>query len=84
LSASDKQAQREALAKPILEKLHQSLLKKTNDVMRKSALGEAVHYTLKCWSGMTQYLENGHILIDNSGAEVQKFLPWRVDPLTLQ
>lgn len=69
LPASDKQVQREALAKPILEKLHQSLLKKANDVMPKSALGEAVHYTLKCWSGLTQYLKNGHIPIDNNGAE---------------
>jgi len=69
LSASDKQAKREALAKPILEKLHQSLLKKANDVMPKSALGEAVHYTLKCWSGLTQYVKNGHIPIDNNGAE---------------
>lgn len=69
LSASDKQIQRDALAKPILEKLHQNLLKKANDVMPKSALGEAVHYTLKCWSGLTQYIKSGHIPIDNNGAE---------------
>ena len=69
LSASEKQVQREALAKPILEKLHQSLLKKANDVLPKSAFGGAVHYTLKCWRGLTQYLENGHIPIDNNGAE---------------
>lgn len=68
-NAQDKQRQRETLAKPILEKLHQSLLKKANDVLPKSALGEAVHYTLKCWSGLTQYLGNGHIPIDNNGAE---------------
>ena len=69
LNASDKQVQRVALAKPVLEKLHLSLLKKANDVMPKSALGEAVHYTLKCWRGLTRYLENGHIPIDNNGAE---------------
>jgi len=69
MSAADKQTQRNTLAKPILEKLHQSLLKKANEVLPKSALGEAVHYTLKCWSGLTQYLENGHIPIDNNGAE---------------
>ena len=69
LSASDKQAQRNTLAKPILEKLHKSLLKKANGVLPKSAFGEAVHYTLKCWSGLTQYLSNGHIPIDNNGAE---------------
>lgn len=69
LSASDKQIQRDALAKPILEKLHQNLLKKANEVVPKSVLGEAVHYTLKCWSGLTQYIKNGHIPIDNNGAE---------------
>ena len=68
-NAEDKQQQRDTLAKPILEKLHQSLLKKANDVLPKSALGEAVHYTLKCWRGLTQYLKNGHIPIDNNGAE---------------
>jgi transposase len=68
-SASDKQAQREKLAIPILNKLHQTLLKKANDVLPKSSFGEAVHYTLKCWSGLTQYLTNGHIPIDNNGAE---------------
>lgn len=60
---------REVLEKPILGKLHQNLLKKANDVVPKSALGEAVHYTLKCWGGLTQYIKNGHIPIDNNGAE---------------
>jgi transposase len=69
MSASDKHTQRDTLAKPILEKLHQSLLKKASEVLPKSAFGKAVHYTLKCWSGLTQYLENGHIPIDNNGAE---------------
>lgn len=145
LSAAQKQTERGRLATPVLEKLHQSLLKKANEVLPKSAFGEAVNYTLKCWSGLTQYLKNGHIPIDNNGAEngirpfvigrknwmfcdtvngahasarlysiietakanglepyqylrhlftelpkavcetdVQKLLPWRIDPLTLQ
>lgn len=69
LNVADKQAQRNTLAKPILEELHQSLLKKTNEVLPKSAFGEAVHYTLKCWDGLTHNLKNGHIPIDNNGAE---------------
>jgi transposase len=60
LSAAEKQAERGRLATPVLEKLHQSLLKKTSEVLPKSAFGEAVNYTLKCWSGLTQYLKNGH------------------------
>lgn len=69
LSAYDKQLQREQLATPIVDKLHQSLLKKANEVLPKSSFGEAVNYTLKCWKGLTQYLKNGHIPIDNNGAE---------------
>jgi len=67
--ASDKQTQRNTLAKPILEKLHQSLLKKASEVLPKNALGKVEHYTLKCWRGLTQYLKNGHLSIDNNGAE---------------
>ncbi len=69
LDAEQKQQQRTQLGAPILDKLHRSLLKKANEVLPKSALGEAVNYTLKCWSGLTQYLSNGHIPIDNNGAE---------------
>lgn len=69
LSAAEKQAERGRLATPVLEKLHQSLLKKASEVLPKSAFGEGVNYTLKCWSGLTQYLKNGHIPIDNNGAE---------------
>ena len=69
LDAEQKQQRRTQLATPILDKLHQSLLKKANEVLPKSALGEAVNYTLKCWGGLTQYLKNEHIPIDNNGAE---------------
>lgn len=67
--AGPKQQQRAQRATPILDKLHQSLLKKANEVLPKSAFGEAVNYTLKCWGGLTHYLKNGHIPIDNNGAE---------------
>ena len=69
LPATEKQAERGRLATPVLEKLHQSLLKKANEVLPKSAFGEAVNYTLKCWGGLTQYPQNGHVPIDNNGAE---------------
>lgn len=35
----------------------------------KGKFGEAISYTLKHWPELTQYLENGHIPIDNNGAE---------------
>jgi transposase len=69
LGAADKQQHRQEKAKPVLDKLHQSLLKKAGSVAPKSSFGEAVHYTLKHWSGLTRYLQNGHLPIDNNGAE---------------
>ena len=69
LNAEQKQQRRVQLATPVLDKLHQNLLKKANEALPKSALGEAVNYTLKCWHGLTQYLTNGNIPIDNNGAE---------------
>lgn len=49
-------------SKPILEK-------KIQTIPAKSKLGEAVVYSLKLWSGLTQYLNNGYLPIDNNGAE---------------
>lgn len=69
LGAKQKQHQRTQRAAPVLEKLHRSLLKKVSEVPTKSAFGDAVNYTLKCWGGLTRYLTNGYIPIDNNGAE---------------
>lgn len=69
LNAANKQQYRQHKAKPVLDKLHQSLQKKAGSVAPKSSFGEAVHYTLKHWNGLTRYLQNGHLPIDNNGAE---------------
>jgi transposase len=68
-TAKDKQRARQENAKPILEKLKAKLEKKIETVAPKGKFGEAIGYTLKHWPGLTQYLENGHIPIDNNGAE---------------
>jgi len=67
--ADDKQTERQAKAKPILEKLKTNLNNKLQTVTPKSKLGEAIAYTLKYWEGLITYLENGYIPIDNNGAE---------------
>lgn len=65
----DKQRERQTQATPLLEKLKQSLEKKQLTVTPKSLLGKAIHYTLERWEGLTQYITNGHLPIDNNGAE---------------
>lgn len=68
-SATEKQRAREERARPILDKLKQKLEKKIEQVAPKGKFGEAIGYTLKHWGGLTEYLNNGHLPIDNNGAE---------------
>ena len=68
-TAEEKQRVRQEKAKPILEKLKSKLENKIEKVAPKGKFGEAIVYTLKHWPGLTQYLENGYIPIDNNGAE---------------
>lgn len=67
--AEEKQAIRQEKSKPILDKLKANLEKKIENVAPKGKFGEAIAYTLKHWRGLTEYLNNGHIPIDNNGAE---------------
>ena len=69
LPAEERQAERQQQALPILEKLRANLEKKQPTVTPKSQLGKAIHYTLERWQGLTQYLTNGNLPIDNNGAE---------------
>ena len=68
-SAKEKQRAREEKARPILDKLKQKLDKNIEQVAPKGKFGEAIGYTLKHWGGLTEYLNNGHLPIDNNGAE---------------
>jgi transposase len=66
---ADKAAIRAREALPVLEALQELLQDKASKVPPKTALGKAIHYTLGHWSGLTQYIRNGAIPIDNNGAE---------------
>lgn len=68
-SAAEKQRIRRQEARPVLTTLHDHLEKKSLQVLPKSKFGEAIGYTLKYWHSLTTYLANGHIPIDNNGAE---------------
>lgn len=68
-TAAEKQLARQQDARPVLDKLRSNLEKKSTQVTPKSKFGEAIGYTLKYWSSLTTYLENGQLPIDNNGAE---------------
>lgn len=68
-TTAERQAARQQEAQPVLDKLQANLEKKSAQVTPKSKFGEAIGYTLKYWSSLTTYLQNGHLPIDNNGAE---------------
>lgn len=53
----------------ILEKLQKYLLEMQTEVLPKSPEGRAVRYTLKNWTALTRYAEDGDLEIDNNATE---------------
>lgn len=60
---------REHGALPILAELKEYLQRIGGEVLPKSPAGQAVAYTLKNWTALTRYGEDGDLSIDNNAAE---------------
>ena len=69
LGAPARLAARQARAGPILEAMKPWLEAKLAAVSGKSKLAEAIRYTLSRWAGLTRYLDDGRIEIDNNVVE---------------
>ena len=57
---------REKESLPVLNKLEDWLKENINHVLPKSAIGEAIAYTLKLWPRLIRYAEQGRFQIDNN------------------
>lgn len=68
-SPAEKQVQRRAKAKPLLDQFKAWLDKSALHVPPKSAVGKAIAYNLGQWEKLERYLEDGHLRIDNNRAE---------------
>lgn len=68
-SPAQKQLKRDALVRPVMEKLKAWLDKSALQVNPQSLLGKAIHYTLKQWDKLQVYRRDGHLSIDNNRAE---------------
>ena len=64
-----RQLARDNESRPVLAELKLWLEKTQLQVPPKSALGKAINYTLKYWSELSRYIENGDWPIDNNVAE---------------
>jgi len=69
LGAPARLAARQARAGPILEAMKPWLAAKLAAVSGKSKLAEAIRYALSRWAGLTRYLDDGRIEIDNNVVE---------------
>ena len=66
-SALERMAERQKLAKPILDELHNWLT--SQKVIGTGKLGAAIKYTVGQWPKLVRYVEDGHLSIDNNRAE---------------
>ena len=69
LTAEDRRQVRQERSRPILEKLRNYLSEIQAEVLPKSPEGRAVRYTLKNWTALTRYCEDGDLRIDNNATE---------------
>ena len=69
VASEDRLCLRLVQSKPVLDKLRNYLLEIQADVLPKSPEGRAVRYTLKNWSALTRYCEDGVLEIDNNATE---------------
>ena len=67
--AAHRQAQRQLLARPIVDEMHEWLMAQLATTSRRSTSAEAIQYALNQWSALGRYLDDGELEIDNLIAE---------------
>lgn len=66
LNADQIKELRQQKAKPILLGFEQWLKSQIFEVLPASAIGKAISYSLKLWTSLTRYIEDGRLYIDNN------------------
>jgi transposase len=69
LSQEQRKELRQKEARPVLEELENWMNKQLTQVLPKSAIGEALAYSLKLWKRLIRYIDDGRWEIDNNGVE---------------
>jgi transposase len=68
-SAEERHAIRHDKSRPIIEALEPWLKAKLATISQKTKLAEAIRYALSRWPGLSRFLDDGHIEIDNNIVE---------------
>jgi hypothetical protein len=53
----------------VVREIQALLMELKGSILPQSSLGKAVAYTMHLWTGLTAFLENGAVPLDNNGAE---------------
>lgn len=61
--------ERRRRSRPILDHLHRHLESLLADTTPRSGIGLAVRYALRLWNGLTAYVDDGRLPMDNNDAE---------------
>lgn len=69
LSSGDILSKRQKEAVPILDNLHEWMIRAYTEVTPKSPIGKAIAYSLHLWKGLTTYTTDGKLNIDNNRVE---------------
>jgi transposase len=69
LCADERLSVRDQRSRPIVDDLHKFLEARGRQVSAKAKLGEAISYALKRWDGLTRFLGDGRIDLDNNAVE---------------
>ena len=67
--AGERVAVRQAEAKPLMAALWSWLMQQLEEISAKSSLASAIRYTLGHWEGLTVFLVDGRVEVDNNTVE---------------
>jgi hypothetical protein len=62
---------RQERSRPILEDLHEWMLRQRQQVAGNSATAKALDYSLKRWAALTRFIDDGQLPVDNNWIENQ-------------
>jgi transposase len=68
-TATERVAVRQAETKPLMEALWSWLMERLEEISAKSSLASAIRYTLGHWKGLTLFLSDGRVEVDNNTVE---------------
>jgi transposase len=71
LSSEQRKAVRQERSAPIAKTLHQWLLLQRQKVPDGSATAKAIDYSLRRWTALTRFIDDGNLPIDNNWCENQ-------------